>query len=188
MGKPWSVNGIRGIKKFLDRVWRLYTTHKIVDEKMPNDLLKLTHKTIKKVSHDIETISQFNTAISAMMILVNDLTGREELPKECLEILAKLLAPFAPHICEELWEILGYAPLIADQAYPSHKEELTIDDEVDFVVQINGKSRDKTVVARGLSKEELEKIGLELVKDRIKDKVIVRCIVVPDKLLNIVVE
>ena len=188
MGKPWSTNGIKGIKKFLDRVWRLFEDHEIVSTTMPSDLLKLTHKTIKKVSHDIETINQFNTAISAMMILVNDLTVRKELPRECLEILAKLLAPFAPHMGEELWEILGHPPLIANETYPEYDELLTIDDEVEFVVQINGKSRDKMIVPKDLSKEELEQKGLELIKDKIQGKEIIRCIVIPNKLLNVVVK
>ncbi len=188
MGKPWSMNGIKGIKKFLDRVWRLYEDHEIVSTPMSSDLLKLTHKTIKKVSHDIETINQFNTAISAMMILVNDLTVRKEIPRECLEILAKLLAPFAPHMGEELWEILGHPPLIADQTYPEYDELLTIDDEVEFVVQINGKSRDKMIIPKDLSKEELEQKGLELIKDKIQGKEIIRCIVIPNKLLNVVVK
>ncbi len=188
MGKPWSMNGIKGIKKFLDRVWRLYEDHAIVDVPMPEDLLKLTHKTIKKVTKDIESISQFNTAISAMMILVNDLTVRKALPKECLEILAKLLAPFAPHMCEELWEMMGHAPLIVEQAYPEYNEALTIDSEIEFVIQINGKSRDKVIVPTDLPKEELQRIGLEQIKDKIKDKTIVKCIVVPNKLLNVVVK
>ena len=188
MGKPWSTNGIKGIKKFLDRVWRLFEDHEIVSTPMPSDLLKLTHKTIKKVSHDIETINQFNTAISAMMILVNDLTVRKELPRECLEILAKLLAPFAPHMGEELWEILGHPPLIANETYPEYNELLTVDDEVEFVVQINGKSRDKMIVPKDLSKEELEQKGLELVKDKIQGKEIIKCIVIPNKLLNVVVK
>lgn len=188
MSKPWSMNGIKGIKKFLDRVWRLYETYSIVDTPMADDLLRLTHKTIKKVSQDIESISQFNTAISAMMILVNDLTARTELPKECLEILAKLLAPFAPHLSEELWERLGHSPLICDQPYPEYIEELTQDNEIEFVIQINGKSRDKLKVQANLSKEELEKIGLAHIKDKLEGKTILKCIVVPNKLLNIVVK
>lgn len=188
MGKPWSMNGIKGIKKFLDRVWRLFEDHEIVSIPMSPELLKLTHKTIKKVSHDIETINQFNTAISAMMILVNELTTKKEIPRDCLEILAKLLAPFAPHMGEELWEILGHPPLIANQKYPEYDELLIIDDEVEFVIQINGKSRDKMIVAKNFSKEELEKKGLELVKDRIQGKEIIKCIVVPNKLLNVVVK
>ncbi|MDK2818608.1 MAG: leucine--tRNA ligase [Spirochaetota bacterium] len=188
MGKPWSMNGIKGIKKFLDRVWRLFEDHEILSIPMSPELLKLTHKTIKKVSHDIETINQFNTAISAMMILVNELTTKKEISRDCLEILAKLLAPFAPHMGEELWEILGHPPLIANQKYPEYDELLTIDDEIEFVIQINGKSRDKIIVAKNLSKEELEKKGLELVKDRIQGKEIIKCIVVPNKLLNVVVK
>ncbi|MGL4367979.1 MAG: leucine--tRNA ligase [Brevinemataceae bacterium] len=187
MSKPWSMNGIGGIKKFLDRVWRLYTTYPLTDQ-IPDSLLKLTHKTIKKVAHDIETVNQFNTAVSAMMIMVNELTSCKEVPKYCLEILAKLLSPFAPHIAEELWEILGYPPLISNQPFPEYREELTLDDEIEFVIQINGKTRDKILVSAGLSQEELKKLGLEKVQDRISDKEIVKCIVVPNKLLNVVVK
>ncbi|MGL4560966.1 MAG: leucine--tRNA ligase, partial [Brevinema sp.] len=187
MSKPWSMNGIRGVKKFLDRVWRLYTEHDIVEQEPPIDLLKLTHKTIKKVSQDIESISQFNTAISAMMILVNDLTVRDSLPKSTLEVLAKLLAPFAPHLGEELWEMLGHPPLIANASFPEYDDALTIDAEVEFVIQINGKTKDKVIVSKGLSKDELEKIGLTAIQDKLQDKQIIKCIVVPDKLLNVVV-
>ncbi|MGL5956044.1 MAG: leucine--tRNA ligase [Brevinema sp.] len=188
MSKPWSMNGIKGIKKFLDRVWRLFEDHVIVDTPIPNDLLYLTHKTIKKVSHDIETISQFNTAISALMILVNDLTGRNELPRECLEILAKLIAPFAPHLAEELWEMLGYPPLIADEPFPEYNEKLTIDQEIEFVIQINGKTKEKIIVPVDLPKEELERLGLDVIKEKIIDKTIIKCIVVSNKLLNVVVK
>ncbi|MGL4388807.1 MAG: class I tRNA ligase family protein, partial [Brevinema sp.] len=188
MSKPWSMNGIRGIKKFLDRVWRLYTNDKIVNEDTPIDLLKLTHKTIKKVSEDIESISHFNTAISAMMILVNDLTNREKLPKTILEILAKLLAPFAPHLGEELWEILGHKPLITNTSFPEYDPALCVDDEIEFVIQINGKTRDKIILPKGLSKEELEQKGLDQIKDKINNQQIIKIIVVPDKLLNVVVK
>ncbi len=188
MSKPWSMNGIKGIKKFLDRVWRLYEEHSIVDEPMPDDLLRLVHKTIKKVTKDIESISQFNTAISAMMILVNDLTGRKSIPKSAFEILIKLLSPFAPHIAEELWEKLGHSTMVCESDFPEYDEKLTEDSEIEFVIQINGKTRDKMTVPADLSKEELEKIGLEKVRDKIKDKIIVKCIVVPNKLLNVVVK
>jgi len=188
MSKPWSTNGLKGIKKFLDRVWRLYNNYPIIDKKMNDELLRLTHKTIKKVSQDIETISQFNTAISSMMILVNKLTAETELSRECLIILVKLLSPFAPHLAEELWELLGYKPLIANEEFPSYNEELIIDNEIEFVIQINGKIRDKIKVARGLSKDELQKIGLEIIRDKLLDKEVIKYIVVPDKLLNIVVK
>lgn len=188
MSKPWSMSGIKGIKKFLDRVWRLFTDHTIADIQPPMDLVKLTHKTIKKVSHDIESISQFNTAISAMMVFVNDLTVRTDLPKQTLEILAKLLAPFAPHLAEELWEMLGNEPLIADTDFPEYDESLTVDDEVEFVLQVNGKTRDKIILPKGLSKEEQQEKGLHQLKDKIQDKEILKCIVVPDKLLNVVVK
>lgn len=188
MSKPWSMNGIKGIKKFLERTWRLYEDRTIINEPMPEDLLRLTHKTIKKVTHDIESISQFNTAISAMMILVNDLTPRTEIPKECLEILAKLLAPFAPHMAEELWEMLGYEPLIVDQDFPVYDEDLTLDDEIEFVVQINGKNKEKIHLPTGLSREELERRGLALIQQRLEGKEIIKTVVVFDKLLNVVVK
>ncbi|MGL4676092.1 MAG: leucine--tRNA ligase [Brevinema sp.] len=188
MSKPWSMNGIKGIKKFLDRVWRLFEEHSIVDIPIPKDLLYLTHKTIKKVTHDIKTISQFNTAISTLMTLVNKLTTRKELPRECLEILAKLLSPFAPHLAEELWEILGHSPLIANEPFPEYDEALTIDQEIEFVIQINGKNKDKLKVPSGLSKDELERLGLDTIKEKIIDKTIVKCIIVPNKLLNVVVK
>lgn len=191
MGKPWSTNGIKGIKKFLDRVWRLYTQHPIDENSpVPDDLLRLTHKTIKKVTHDIETISQFNTAISALMILVNDLTNRNTLPKETLEILVKLLSPFAPHISEELWKILGHSPLVADEEFPTYDDTLTEDQTIEFVVQINGKNREKFFVSKGLSKEKLEELSLshEGVKNRLLGKDVIKMIIVPDKLINIVVK
>ncbi|MGL5721932.1 MAG: leucine--tRNA ligase, partial [Brevinema sp.] len=188
--KPWNTNGLRGIKKFLDRVWRLFTEKQSSDLAPDQNLLRILHKTIKKVETDINTISQFNTAISAMMVLVNELTVLESPPKAALETLAKILCPFAPHLAEELWEMLGHKPLLADEAWPEWDEALCVDDEIEFVIQINGKTRDKMMLPKGLSKEESQKIAMESqgLKSRLEGKTILKIIVIPDRLINLVVK
>lgn len=188
INKPWNMNGLKGIKKFLDRVWRLYLEVPITEDPVDKELLHLTHKTIKKVRRGIESISQFNTAISAMMIFVNFLTKKNSSPRESLNILVRLLTPFAPHICEELWEILGYKNPISFAMFPEYLEELTQEEEIEFVIQINGKNRDKIILPKGLSKEELEQKGMEKISSKINGQKIIKCIIIPDKLMNLVVQ
>ncbi|OTP24759.1 MULTISPECIES: leucine--tRNA ligase [Enterococcus] len=188
----WSENGLEGSRKFLDRVWRL-----IVDEnnKMRdrittlNDgkLDKVYHQTVKKVTEDYENL-HFNTAISQLMVFVNEAYKVDALPYEYIEGFVQLLAPIAPHIGEELWAILGNEQDLSYAPWPTYDEAALIEDEVEVVFQINGKVRAKASVARDLSKEELEKTAMDddSIKEQLDGKTIRKVIVVPNKLVNIV--
>ncbi|MFG5526805.1 leucine--tRNA ligase [Enterococcus faecalis] len=188
----WNENGLEGSRKFLDRVWRL-----IVDEegKMRdrittiNDgrLTKVYHQTVKKVTDDMANL-HFNTAISQLMVFVNEANKVDALPYEYVEGFVQLLAPIAPHIGEELWQILGNEESLTYVPWPTYDEAALVENEVEVVFQVNGKLRGKQNVARGLSKEELEQIAMnhEAVKEFIEGKTVRKVIAVPDKLVNIV--
>ena len=188
----WSENGLEGSRKFLDRVWRL-----IVDEnnKMRdrittlNDgkLDKVYHQTVKKVTEDYENL-HFNTAISQLMVFVNEAYKVDALPYEYIEGFVQLLAPIAPHMGEELWAILGNEEGISYAAWPTYDESALVEDEIEVVFQINGKVRGKANVSRDLPKDELEKIAInnETIKENIAGKTVRKVIVVPNKLVNIV--
>lgn len=188
----WNENGLEGSRKFLDRVWRL-----IVDEEGKmcdrittiNDgrLTKVYHQTVKKVTEDMANL-HFNTAISQLMVFVNEANKVDALPYEYVEGFVQLLAPIAPHIGEELWQILGNDESLTYVPWPTYDEAALVEDEVEVVFQVNGKLRGKQNVARGLSKEELEQIAMnhEAVKEFIEGKTVRKVIAVPDKLVNIV--
>ena len=188
----WSENGLEGSRKFLDRVWRL-----IVDEnnKMRdrittlNDgkLDKVYHQTVKKVTEDYENL-HFNTAISQLMVFINEAYKVDALPYEYIEGFVQLLAPIAPHMGEELWAILGNDGGISYAPWPTYDEAALVEDEVEVVFQVNGKVRAKSNVPRDLGKDELEKAALanEIVQEYIEGKTVRKVIVVPNKLVNIV--
>lgn len=188
----WSENGLEGSRKFLDRVWRL-----IVDEnnKMRdrittlNDgkLDKVYNQTVKKVTEDYETL-HFNTAISQLMVFVNEAYKVDALPYEYIEGFVQLLAPIAPHMGEELWAILGNEGGISYAKWPTYDEAALVEDEIEVVFQVNGKVRAKANVTRDLAKEDLEKLALEneWIKENIEGKTVRKVIVVPNKLVNIV--
>ena len=187
VSKPWSTTGISGVYRFLDRVWRLSEDRKLTGEKAPEELEKLLHKTIKKVTHDTGNL-EFNTAISQMMIFINELYKDTKLYRDMWEKFLKLLSPYAPHIAEELWERAGNKPVLSLEKWPEYDEEKTIESEVTIVLQINNKNRSKVDMPLGSSKDELEKAALD--NDRIKTllegKRVIKTIIVPDKLVNIV--
>ncbi|MDW3676070.1 leucine--tRNA ligase [Enterococcus faecium] len=188
----WSENGLEGSRKFLDRVWRL-----IVDEnnKMRdrittlNDgkLDKVYHQTVKKVTEDYENL-HFNTAISQLMVFINEAYKVDALPYEYIEGFVQLLAPIAPHMGEELWAILGNDGGISYVPWPTYDEAALVEDEVEVVFQVNGKVRAKSNVPRDLGKDELEKAALanEIVQEYIEGKTVRKVIAVPNKLVNIV--
>ncbi len=187
VSKPWSTTGISGVYRFLDRVWRLSEDRELTGEKAPEELEKLLHKTIKKVTHDTGNL-EFNTAISQMMIFINELYKDTKLYRDMWEKFLKLLSPYAPHIAEELWERAGNKPVLSLEKWPEYDEEKTIESEVTIVLQINNKNRSKVDMPLGSSKDELEKAALD--NDRIKTllegKRVIKTIIVPDKLVNIV--
>ncbi len=181
----WSENGLDGSRKFLDRVFNLYTTKKIVDEN--KNLDKVYHQTVKKVSEDYETLS-FNTAISQLMVFLNTANKEETISKEQAKGFLQLLAPVAPHITEELWkEVLLEESYIYLSSWPEYKEELLVDDTVEIVIQIKGKIKKKVSVSRGLSKEELEEVAKKEIASDLEGKNVIKVIVVENRLVNFVV-
>ncbi|MDH7484243.1 MAG: leucine--tRNA ligase, partial [Spirochaetales bacterium] len=187
VSKPWSTAGLVGVSRFLERLWAL-SERPVVDEPMSQELEKLLHKTIKKVTHDTETLN-FNTAISQMMIYSNELAKLERLPRAAWEPFVLLISPYAPHLGEELWEKLGYTESVSKTAWPTWNESLTRDEEKEIVVQINGKLRGKFTAPAGTSEEELaaRARNAEKVAEWLDGKEIVKTIVVRDKLVNFVI-
>jgi len=186
---PWSTSGVEGINRFIQKVWRLASKVSRGAKQDNNNLERLIHKTIKKVSQDIENF-KFNTALSSLMILSNEFEKREEITFSHYSLFLILLAPFAPHVTEELWEYLGKKNSIFKEPWPSYKEELTKEEEIELVVQINGKVRAKIMVKRDITKEEATKIVLEdeKIKKWIQNKKVVKTIFVAGKLINLVVK
>ena len=190
----WSTNGLDGARRFLDRIWRLYTTEEgaLSDKVQASSdaaLEKTYHQTVKKVTDDYEHL-RFNTAISQMMVFINDCYKAEIFPTAYAEGFVKLLAPIAPHVAEELWEILGHTGTLTYQEWPTFDESKLVDDEVEVVVQVNGKLRAKVKVAKDVTREQLEEIAKadEKVLEFTEGKQIVKVIAVPGKLVNIVVK
>ncbi|MDM5195771.1 leucine--tRNA ligase [Bacillus hominis] len=186
----WSENGLDGARRFLDRVWRLFVqdngelSEKITDA--PNkELEKAYHQTVKKVTEDYAEL-RFNTAISQMMVFINDAYKAETLPKEYVEGFVKMIAPVAPHIGEELWSKLGYTETITYASWPTFDESKLVEDEVEIVVQIMGKVRAKLTMSKDASKEEMEQLALEAIQEQIEGKTVRKVIVVPGKLVNVV--
>ena len=187
--KPWSDTGVEGARKFLDRIWRLYLEEdKIKDEENKN-LEYIYHSTVKKVTNDYESLN-FNTAISGMMIFINAVYKENVFPREYAFNFLKLLNPIAPHITEELWEKLGNDNVIANEIWPSYDEEKTINKTLEIGVQVNGKLRATINVEKDASKDVLENLALneENVIKHIEGKTIVKVIVVPNRIVNIVVK
>ncbi|HEI7528200.1 TPA: leucine--tRNA ligase [Staphylococcus aureus] len=188
----WSEKGLDGSRRFLDRVWRLMVNEdgtlssKIVTTNNKS-LDKVYNQTVKKVTEDFETLG-FNTAISQLMVFINECYKVDEVYKPYIEGFVKMLAPIAPHIGEELWSKLGYEESITYQPWPTYDEALLVDDELEIVVQVNGKLRAKIKIAKDTSKEEMQEIALsnDNVKASIEGKDIMKVIAVPQKLVNIV--
>lgn len=157
---PWNTDAIIGVRRFLERVWKNFA-EELKFAADDTKAMKLLHKTIKKVGEDID-IYKFNTAISALMILINGGLPRDDkLQKEWKEVYLRLLHPFAPHIAEELWAALGHADSIYNAKWPKYDENMIQDDEVTIAVQVNGKLRGTYIFDSGVSQEEVAKAVLE---------------------------
>lgn len=189
--KPWDTKGIEGVHKFLRKLWKLYHNAQneveISEEKATPEELKALHKTIKKVRHDIENFS-FNTSVSAFMICVNELTALKTNKRQVLEPLTIILSPFAPHIAEELWVKLGNFSSVANAIFPQHNEEFLVESTVTYPIAINGKTKTTIDFPADASKEQIEKIALEDEKivRQTEGKKIIKIIVVPKRMVNIV--
>ena len=194
--KPWNMNGVSGVKSFLDRVWRMIVDDRaeaielhaaVGDHEPTEEQTRILHKTIMAVSNDIEKLS-FNTAISRMMEFVNFFTGQDKRPQTIMEQFVLLLSPMAPHLCEELWSVLGHDQTLAYEPWPQYDEALTVESTVEIPVQILGKVRSRISVQRGLAKDALEAAALadSRIQELIDGKTVRKVIVVPDRLVNIV--
>jgi leucyl-tRNA synthetase len=193
--KPWSTKGVEGVFRFLNRVWRMLVeedgslNRSIQDIPLMAKHEKLLHQTIKKVTDDIETLN-FNTAISQMMIFVNEFSGMHVKPRCALENFIKLLSPFAPHIAEEIWQKLGYKHSLVFESWPEYDIDKIKENNVEMVIQVNGKIRARQQIIVGLLEEEVKKLAFDdaAVQKHIEGKQIVRIIFVQNKLINIVVK
>ncbi len=190
--KPWSTTGLEGAKKFIDRVFRLVTSEEYTSKftkEYDKTLEKVYHQTVMKVTKNYENLC-FNTAISQLMIFVNEAYKAPKIYVGFIEGLVQILSPIIPHVGEELWSILGHKESIAYSKWPEYNEELAKETEVTYAVSINGKLRDKLNVAASTSKEEVEALALasQKVKNYIDGHQIVKVIVVLNKIVNIVIK
>jgi len=194
MVKPWSMRGVEGVSRFLARVWRLFIDRedqlvKLIEDRAPtNDELRILHQAIFKVTDDLDGM-RFNTAISALMVFVNEMTKATSQPKSLLETFLLLLAPFAPHISEELWSRLGHSKTLAYEKWPSYDKKYLVQDEVEIAVQVSGKIKARIVVSRNISEEELKAKALALpdIKPLIEGKTVNKIFIVPGRLVNILI-
>ena len=186
--KPWDPNGIDGSRKFLDRVWRLYTESGKVQDLENKNLEKVYHYTVKKVTNDYETMG-FNTAISQMMIFINTVYKEDIFPKEYAEGFLKLLNPVAPHITEELWNVaLGHSDTISYEPWPTFDESKTVADEITLPIQFNGKLKSTILIAMDESEESVKKKVHQAIDSKLDGKTIIKEIYIKNRIYNIVVK
>ena len=187
--KPWSASGVEGAKKFLDRVWRLFTEENKIKDKENKNLERIYHETVKNVTNDYEKLS-FNTAISHLMVFINAVYKEEVFPLEYQEGFIKLLNPIAPHITEELWSLLGHTNTISYESWPVYDEAKLVQTEFDIAVQVNGKLRGTITISINDNEDEIKQKALdnENVKRHTDGKDVVKVIVIKNKIVNIVVK
>ena len=190
--KPWDTHGIEGVHKFLNKLWRLYHSDNrsfaVIDESATNGELKVIHKTIKKIASDIERLS-FNTSISAFMICVNELLELNCNKREILEDLAIIVSPFAPHIAEELWRLLGHSDSVSSASFPAFNESYLVENTFSYPISFNGKLRFKLDLPIDLTKQEVEKevLSNDQTIKWLQGKDLKRIIVVEKRIVNVVV-
>jgi len=197
--KPWSMKGVEGVARFLARVWRMIVDEQhadgirlnpaVRDVAPTSEQLRVVHRTIKSVTRDIDSMG-FNTAISRMMEFVNEFLALDVRPRSAMEPLVLLLSPFAPHLAEELWQVLGHSQTLAYERWPTHDEKYLIEAEVEIPVQINGKLRGKVTVPAGSAQPVIEAAAKsdETIASQLEGKTIVKTVVVPGKMVNFVVK
>ncbi len=190
--KPWSTRGVEGITRFLERVWRLMLTEEgqvgsaVSLAEPSSEQRRLLHKTIKKVTEDIEYL-RLNTAIAQMMVFTNDMTKLDQRPRALLEPFVLLLAPFAPHLSEELWERLGCQPSVSQQPWPVFDPALVVSDRLEIPIQVNGKLRGKIEVGTDATREQVEALSRSQITEWLQGKEPKKVIYVEKKLMNFVV-
>jgi len=186
MPTPWNEDGIKGCRRFLDKIWRMQEK---VDGKIEysKSLESVIHKTIKGVTEDLEAM-KFNTAIAKMMSLVNEYSAVDSISRKDIEVLLMLLNPIAPHLAEEIWQKLGNAEPLVFHPWPTYDPEKLIESTVEIVVSINGKIRDRLVTMLGADETDLKEQAKALprIKEMIGEQTIRKIIVIPNKLINIV--
>jgi leucyl-tRNA synthetase len=196
--KPWSMHGVEGVNRFLGRVWRMIVDERadelqlnpaVTDDAPSDEQLRILHKTIKAVTDDIEKMS-FNTAISRMMEFTNEISQHDSRPRSIIEPFVLLLSPYAPHIAEELWELLGHSSTLAYEPWPEYDESRLVEAEIEIPVQINGKLRAKVKVPADTDQAGMEQIAREdaTVAGQLSGKTVVKVVVVPGRMVNFVVK
>ncbi len=186
--KPWNTKGVEGVFRFLKRVHRMMMEQPLGNEALNAEQVRLMHATIKKVTDDLETMS-FNTAISQMMIFLNEFSGKDKvLPCEAAQTLVLLLSPFAPHLCEELWQFLGNSETIAYAPWPAYDEKFIRAAEVEVLVQVSGKPKARVMMPAGTDNRAMQELALSQnsVRSALEGKTLVKIICVPGRLVNIV--
>ncbi len=192
--KPWNTQGVEGVHRYLARVWRLFVgedgqlSAKISDAQGSDEFRRTWHKTIKKVTDDYEHL-RFNTAISQLMIFINDAYKVDTLPKQAAEHFVQMIAPIAPHLGEELWQLLGHTESITYATWPSYDPAWTVDNEVEIVIQVNGKIVDRMRISAEMDQAEMEDAAKQndKVREALTGKTIRKVIAVKGKLVNLVV-
>jgi leucyl-tRNA synthetase len=190
--KPWNTHGIDGVSKFLRKFWRLFFdkkgNYKVTEEAPNTEELKILHKTIKKAEEDIERLS-FNTSVSLFMICINELSALNCSKKKILEPLTIIISPYAPHICEELWSLMGHKQSITKARYPLYEQEYIKEDTFEYPVSVNGKLRTKIIFTIDAPQKEMEKVVLdsEIIQKWLGDNKPKKIIIVPQKIINVVI-
>lgn len=195
--KPWNMDGVNGVHGFLHRVWRMIVDEKadelilnsaVTDERLTQDQARVLHKTIQAVTQDIAKL-EFNTAIARMMEFTNFFTKQDSRPREAMEKLVLLLSPYAPHLAEELWQLLGHSDTLAYEPWPEYDEALIAEDKLEIPVQINGKVRSKIRVPAGADQGAIEAAARNdpRIVELLAGKQIVKTVVVPGRLVNFVI-
>jgi leucyl-tRNA synthetase len=184
----WSTNGLKGCKRFLDKVWRIQE-RVVAGNEYSKSLETSIHKTIKKVSNDIENM-KYNTAVSSLMTLLNEFERNENITSADLRTFLILLNPMAPHITEEINELNNLGEMLSSSKWPEYDEAKTVDEEYEMIIQVNGKLRGRIIVSKNIDEEEMKNIALKNdgAERYIEGKEIVKIITVPNKLVNIVVK
>jgi len=185
--KPWNTAGVEGVYRFIKKAWKMITEAEITEIELSRKQLSILHSTIKKVTEDTDKLN-FNTAISQMMIFINEFGKMKKIPKSTAESFIKLLAPYAPHVCEEMWEIIGHNSTLAYEPWPKHDEEYLKEDQVEILVQVLGKPKTRIMMSPDTTQEEMKNIAIQnpTIAELIKGKTVRKVICVPGRLVNIV--